>query len=468
MASDLRGKVVQTPRGRSGTTQNMIPYHIWYFQPYLRRVRAESLHRVWYTAYTRTLYIGRGILHTNCRPDCDLGESVKTPLHFAKLLQDKSRWRSTQLQEGRKLRTNRGHKSNFDIPCKEAAYLTRTVIYTLTPPNTTGKRGKLTTVTGRVTDTPSRRGKLTRVSGRVLPALQLYREGKSTNYFLHKNTPPLSHSGQSEGNAPLTIVSRVLQSKPMIPSHPAQLWLHRQRKYWPRQHHILFVDASFSDCTTLLCPIITGLVILLIFPPAGVKLLGYHSKSRRTFLHHQHRALLHCHQLRKKKSTDATLAAVSELMTKKKSTDATLDAMSKMKTQLTISSTDVTLDAISKMIAILQGQVNARAAVAPVTSYTRTPAFSGQYDLLDFCKKVGVGVYNEGRIPVLEGDNCFDLKPDTLGQFLSKLELKATDHGWNNEGCSTSLTTAPLPQSASPSSMAALKWLHSEHSVNDS
>ncbi len=115
---------------------------------------------------------------------------------------------------------------------------------------------------------------------------------------------------------------------------------------------------------------------------------------------------MHCHQLRKKRSTDATLAAVSELMTKKKSTDATLDAMSKMTTQLTISSTDVTLDAISKMItqltisnAILQGQVNSRAAVAHATSYARTPAFSGQYNLLDFRKKVDVGIYNEGKIP---------------------------------------------------------------------
>jgi hypothetical protein len=102
-------------------------------------------------------------------------------------------------------------------------------------------------------------------------------------------------------------------------------------------------------------------------------------------------------------------------MTKKKSTDATLDAISKLITQLTISN------------AILQGQDNARAAVAPATSYARTPALSGQYDLLDFRKGVDVGVYNEGKIPVLERDNRFDLKPETLGQFLSKLELKATN-----------------------------------------
>jgi hypothetical protein len=63
-------------------------------------------------------------------------------------------------------------------------------MHTLTPPNTPAKRGKLTTVTGRATDTPARKGELTRVSGRVLPALQLFIEGKSTNYFLHKHTHP--------------------------------------------------------------------------------------------------------------------------------------------------------------------------------------------------------------------------------------------------------------------------------------
>ena len=63
------------------------------------------------------------------------------------------------------------------MPCKEATYLTRTVMYALTPPDTPAKRGKLTTVTGRAPDVPARRGKLTRVAGRVLPALQLHSEG---------------------------------------------------------------------------------------------------------------------------------------------------------------------------------------------------------------------------------------------------------------------------------------------------
>ena len=30
------------------------------------------------------------------------------------------------------------------------------------------------------------------------------------------------------------------------------------------------------------------------------------------------------------------------------------------------------------------------------------------------------------------GDNCFDLKPETHGQFLRMLDRKATDQGWNN------------------------------------
>jgi hypothetical protein len=120
----------------------------------------------------------------------------------------------------------------------------------------------------------------------------------------------------------------------------------------------------------------------LIFPPAGVKLLGYHSKARGTLLHHQRRTLLHCHhQLRKKESTAATLAAMSELVIQKESTAVTLAAMSELVTQLTISN------------AILQGQVNTRATVAPATCYASTPAFSGQYDLLDFNKTFDRYIY---------------------------------------------------------------------------
>ena len=96
----------------------------------------------------------------------------------------------------------------------------------------------------------------------------------------------------------------------------------------------------------------------------------------------------HCRQPRKKKSTAATPSVISELTTQ--------------------------LEILAEMNAILQGQVNTRAAVAPATSFARTPAFRGQYDLLDFSKKVDLSIYKEGKTPVLEGDDCFDLKSETL------------------------------------------------------
>ncbi len=52
--------------------------------------------------------------------------------------------------------------------------------------------------------------------------------------------------------------------------------------------------------------------------------------------------------------------------------------------------------------------------------------------MLDCKRKVDLDVYHEGRTPVLEGDNCFDLKPETLGKFLKLLDRKATDQGWND------------------------------------
>jgi hypothetical protein len=51
---------------------------------------------------------------------------------------------------------------------------------------------------------------------------------------------------------------------------------------------------------------------------------------------------------------------------------------------------------------------------------------------LDCKRKVDLDVYHEGRAPVLEGDNRFDLKPETLGQFLKLLDRNATDQGWND------------------------------------
>jgi hypothetical protein len=52
--------------------------------------------------------------------------------------------------------------------------------------------------------------------------------------------------------------------------------------------------------------------------------------------------------------------------------------------------------------------------------------------VLDFYRKEDLDVYYEGITPVLEGDNRFDLKPETLGQFLKLLDRKSTDQGWND------------------------------------
>ena len=70
--------------------------------------------------------------------------------------------------------------------------------------------------------------------------------------------------------------------------------------------------------------------------------------------------------------------------------------------------------------------------MATATSFSRTLAFRGQCNLLDFGKKVDLGVYEEGNTPVLEGDDCFDLKPERLGPFLRMLDKKATDQVWND------------------------------------
>ncbi len=51
-------------------------------------------------------------------------------------------------------------------------------------------------------------------------------------------------------------------------------------------------------------------------------------------------------------------------------------------------------------------------------------ACKGQTHMLDFKSKVDLDVYYEGRIPVLEGDKRFHLKPETLGKFLKLLNRK--------------------------------------------
>ena len=70
--------------------------------------------------------------------------------------------------------------------------------------------------------------------------------------------------------------------------------------------------------------------------------------------------------------------------------------------------------------ATLQGQaalMQPRAQATQPTTFARTPAFRGQTDLLNFGKKADLSVYVEGRSPVLEGDERFDVKTEMLRQF---------------------------------------------------
>ena len=50
----------------------------------------------------------------------------------------------------------------------------------------------------------------------------------------------------------------------------------------------------------------------------------------------------------------------------------------------------------------------------PATIFARTHAFWRQYNPLDVVNKFDLYVYDEGRDPVLKGNNCFDFKPETL------------------------------------------------------
>ena len=69
-------------------------------------------------------------------------------------------------------------------------------------------------------------------------------------------------------------------------------------------------------------------------------------------------------------------------------------------------------------VAALQGQVASlqpRITATTLTIYARTPALMGQSDLLDFRKKADINVYTECKSPILEGDEQFDVKTETLG-----------------------------------------------------
>ena len=90
-------------------------------------------------------------------------------------------------------------------------------------------------------------------------------------------------------------------------------------------------------------------------------------------------------------------------------------------------------DPIAALVAQVAALTAANAALQPTAAvYARTPALMGQSDLLDFRKKADMNVYTEGKSPILEGDKQFDVKTETLGPFLKKLHMKATNKGWND------------------------------------
>ena len=93
------------------------------------------------------------------------------------------------------------------------------------------------------------------------------------------------------------------------------------------------------------------------------------------------------------------------------------------------------LAALAAANATLQGQVTnlqPRAQAPTSAAFSRTPVFIGQTDLLDFRKKADLSVYAEGKSPVFEGDERFDVKTETIGPFLKRLHMKSTDLGWND------------------------------------
>ena len=80
--------------------------------------------------------------------------------------------------------------------------------------------------------------------------------------------------------------------------------------------------------------------------------------------------------------------------------------------------------------------------------------------MLDFISKADLDVYHEGRTPVLNGDNCFDLKPETLGQFLKMLDKKATDQGWNNASSTQQIRIFNITHNGNPTTISITKEHH--------
>ena len=79
---------------------------------------------------------------------------------------------------------------------------------------------------------------------------------------------------------------------------------------------------------------------------------------------------------------------------------------------------------------------------------------------MDFYRMVDLDVYYEGRTPVLEGDNCFDLKPKTLGQFLRMLDRKATDQRWNDASSAQQIGIFNITHNDDPTKISITKEHH--------
>ncbi len=81
----------------------------------------------------------------------------------------------------------------------------------------------------------------------------------------------------------------------------------------------------------------------------------------------------------------------------------------------------------------------------------------GQTNMLDFKRKVDLDVYLEGRTPVLEGDNRFDLKPETLGKFLKLRDRKATDQGCNDASSTQQIGIFNITHNGNPTTISITK-----------
>jgi len=93
----------------------------------------------------------------------------------------------------------------------------------------------------------------------------------------------------------------------------------------------------------------------------------------------------------------------------------------------------------------------------PATIFARTPAFWRQYDPLDVGNKFDLYIYDEGRAPVLKGDDYFDLKPEKLGQFLTNLDKRATDQGWNDASSTQQIGIFNITHNGDPTTISITK-----------